>query len=627
MTYSYFPGFLAHAQSEENTATPEIFYETGAKLLITEVNFKNKTNDWVEIYYESPTNNPLNIKNFTFTNDNAFKTVGEDYSLESGQYYVLELKDGDADNQSTHLLTTTHSGLTGTTEQIILKDPSGKIVDAICWASAAPTSDELKDMQELFQNEGWISSDPTSCLPSSKVSTNQSIARINLQDTDSNKDWTITDNISPGKPNDNLTPSSVQQDQPPASPVQNSQTKTPKATQDKTLATTTNTSKSAKTLGTPTSVQAATNIESGLSIAELSQHTPVSTKPSTKSANDSSTSKTSNSSQKSTSTKKSSSKKTSYKDGDISSNIIISEIFPHAQKDDRENEWIELSNIGDSSVNLGNWQLDDEEGGSKPYILPDTMNIAANSAIVIKAPDSKLSLGNTKDQVRLFDFKGKLLQTVDFEEAPPNQSYAYITIQQDDGTSKKQWLWENRPTPGKINPQYNEITGTIAQNPQFGNQYSFEMKDGAGRNYVILFNEALIAGPMAQATFQSGTPIKVMGILTNDIQTDFETGLSTTEEQVAQPETTSQKPDVDEFNGQVKQLTEQNPTKITDQTANYNAGLPKLILKKYEVLGAAANTSSQNQTGSPWMFLGLLPPGGAGFWYGIKKIRKRYGKM
>jgi len=593
----------AQAQSTENPATPEVFNEPGAKLLFTEINFKNKTNDWVEFYYESPTKKRFNLKNFTFQDDNVFKTIGADFWLNSGEYYVLEFKDSDPDNQTNRLLTTTRSGLTGTTEQIILKDPSGKILDAACWSSDKPTSDEVTDMKNLFEAEGWISAEPSSCFPSAKVTTNQSIVRINFTDTDSVNDWTSTDDISPGKANNEVSTSSPDQTNSSASPAASSPSSSGTSSQSATNSTSTNSDSSSTTTSASNSSENPANAPSGLSIDELAATSPTAAKSSTSktTSTKASTSKTSSTSKKATTTKKSTSKKT-YKNGDLSNEVMISEIFPHAETDDRTNEWIELTNTSDNDVNLGNWQLDDLEGGSKPYIIPDTITIQAHTALVIKAPDSKLSLSNTKDQARLFDPEGKLLQTVDFEEAPKNQSYAAITIQKEDGTTEQQWLWETTPTPGQINPDYHEITGTVSQNPQFGNQYSFDIKDAKNQNYTILFNEALIAGPMAQATFQVGTPIKVTGILSNG---------------------TEESESTQELEGQ---LTQQRPNPQSQSEQN-STGY-KLLLKKYEVLGAAQTPQSSNDTGtSPWMFLGMVPPGGAGFWFGLKKIRKIYGKI
>ncbi len=579
---SLFLNGVAHAQpSTENSATPEVLSEPGAKLLITEVNFKNKQNDWVELYYESPARQSFNIKGFQFQDDNVFKKIDGDYVLNSGQYYTLTFKSADADNAQTRTLATTRSGLTGTTEQMIIKDPGGKIIDAVCWASATPTNDEVKDMQKLFQAGGWTSPDPASCFPSANVGTNQSIARNNFNDTNSVDDWSLAQNTTAGAANNTDTGSSNDSNSSTANANDNS------SSQSSDSGDTTNDNSMTPIFQTGPADNTTSNDASDTT-------TSTSSSPKSSSAKKASKSKKSSSAAPKT-VKKSSTKNKKYKTGDVSSDIIISEILPHPSKDQRNNEWIELTNTGDTTVNLGNWQLDDSDGGSKPYTLPDTLKIQPGNAVIIGSHDSKLSLGDSKDQVRLFDPTGKLLQTVDYDEAPKDQSYAWITVDKEDGSMEQQWLWENTPTPGVPNPPYKEMTGTIVQDPEFADTYHFILQTSGGAQHTVLFSESLIAGPLAKATFTKGTQIKILGIsLPSTNATENETQQISTEQ----------------------------------FASNSEQDLPNAFqLKKFEVIQAASPPNPNADPSSPWMFFGLLPPGGAGFWYGVKKIRKIYGKI
>lgn len=571
---------IASAQNgTEISATPEVFSEPGAKLLLAEVNFKNKENDWVELYYESPSRKPLNLKGFEFKDDSVFKKVGQDFWIQSHEYLVLTFKSSGQDNQSGGTLGTTRTGLTGTTEQIILLDPSGKIIDALCWANSTPTADETTDMNELFQNEGWISPNPSSCIQSEKVSTNQSLIRINTNDTDSMKDWTVTDDVTPGTGNNSVSTPEI-------------------TTQTTTTSTGSSTTSAAPTRTTPaTAVKTITAAPASPSITPKQvQQTPK--KSTTTAAQPKTVAKKTTTATKKSTTPKTTTKaaakstKPKYKNGDLSGDIIISEIFPRAAKDDRTNEWIELTNTGEQEVTLGNWQVDDADGGSKPYILPDTLSIPAQTALLIKAPDSKLSLSNTKDSVRLFDPAGKLIQSVEYEEAPKEQSYAWVTITGDasiepgntasqetsgyefTGTSRQQWVWEDEPTPGQPNPPYQELSGIISGDAEFNEIYRFTIQTADNMESTITFTESAIAGPLAKATFTKGTRIKIL-------------------------------------------VSESAQSAVSGEP-------PQLKLKKYEITGTAQ--PQQNQE-SPWFLYGLLPPGGAGFWYGIKKLKKLYGKI
>lgn len=566
----------------EQQATPEIWNEPGAKLLVTEVNLKNKTSDWVELYYESPTGKPFNLKNFGFRDDTVFKKIAADYWVSSGEYYVLKFKSSEPDSQTAHLLSTARTGLTATTEQIMIVNPSGEILDALCWANASPTADETEDMQELFENEGWVSANPSSCFSSAKISTNQSLIRVNMNDTDSANDWTVTDDLTAGKANN--TGADGREDAPP----QAAPTPGPSSLQPANGSETDATSPADKYPADPQAaindtvrdIPAPDHLTAGDGEKIFDQLNQPASVPKPAPAQKS-VKNTSSSSQKS------SSKKTApkYKNGDISADIIISEIYPRALEDDRSNEWIELANAGESDVNLGNWQLDDGEGGSKPYVLPDSLTVPAGGAVIIKASESKLSLANAKDMVRLFDPEGKLLQTVEYEEAPKNESYARIMINKKNGESEEEWLWVKEYTPGEPNPEYTELTGTITAAAEFGKTYSFKFMQSdhsepedqtnltteKSRNpeLTVTFEEALIAGPLAKAAFQQGAAVKITG--------------------------------------------------------TFDPELPEVFhLVRYEITGSPP---AADDGGSPWFWVGLLPPGGAGFWYGLKKLKKIYGKI
>ena len=50
--------------------------------------------------------------------------------------------------------------------------------------------------------------------------------------------------------------------------------------------------------------------------------------------------------------------------------VIISEFMPNPEGDDSENEWVELYNAGDKTIDISNWFLDNREGGVKPFQFP-----------------------------------------------------------------------------------------------------------------------------------------------------------------------------------------------------------------------------------------------------------------
>jgi len=111
--------------------------------------------------------------------------------------------------------------------------------------------------------------------------------------------------------------------------------------------------------------------------------------------------------------KKSKKKTNSFQNGDLSNMLKISEVFANPVGRDSA-EWIELWNAGETSVNLGNWRLDDSAGGSKAFVIPDTTILRPGEFHIFPKALTKIQLNNSGDEVRLFDFTGKLISQAKF---------------------------------------------------------------------------------------------------------------------------------------------------------------------------------------------------------------------
>lgn len=385
--------------------------ENGAKILINKVNFKNKENDWLEIYYKSPTEKEINLKGLTFKSDKIIKKIEQDFWIKSGTHLTLTFKSNQADTNTN--LYTNYSGLTGTTEQVTI-NLNDQILDAICWSSSTPASSEIKDQQKLKLAEAWISGDPISCIESEKVENSQSVVRKNIDsDTNSVNDWKIDE------------------------------------------------------------------------VQKNAAHIGAAKKSILKKASSKATTKT-------------------VPNGDLSNQIVITEIFPHALKDDRSNEWIEIQNQSNKDINLSGWRLDDTEGGSKPYLIKNLI-IKAHEFIIFTSKQTKLSLGNSKDEARLFDYKNNLISSISYEEAAAGKSYSKVPVAKEDLSIEQKWLWVN-PTPAAANPEYKEIIGTIKSEP---NSYFFSFQDSANQIKNINFNESLVPLALAKTTFIPGAKAKI----------------------------------------------------------------------------------------------------------------------
>lgn len=123
----------------------------------------------------------------------------------------------------------------------------------------------------------------------------------------------------------------------------------------------------------------------------------------------------------------------------LKNNLIISEIYPSPRP--QEIEFIELYNQSTTTLSIAGLLLDDDSGGSKPFLIPPGEEILAKHFRVFTRYETGLSLG-PKDQVRLLDPESNQITSVDYKDAKIGFSYNYL----DDF-----WQWSLEPTPGKFN--------------------------------------------------------------------------------------------------------------------------------------------------------------------------------
>jgi PKD repeat protein len=123
--------------------------------------------------------------------------------------------------------------------------------------------------------------------------------------------------------------------------------------------------------------------------------------------------------------------------------LIISEFLPNPVGSD-DNEWIELYNNSAKTIDLLGWQLDDAEGGSRPYVFATSTPLEPSSFLVVNRKDSKITLNNSSDSVRLLTPLGEAWQAVAYENIPEGQAQAWDVLNQE-------WFVAEQPTPGGAN--------------------------------------------------------------------------------------------------------------------------------------------------------------------------------
>ncbi len=122
--------------------------------------------------------------------------------------------------------------------------------------------------------------------------------------------------------------------------------------------------------------------------------------------------------------------------------LRITEFMPDPSGSD-EAEWIEIFNASEHSISLEDVKIDDEEGGSRGYIIDMPITVAPGGYHVLGRQQTRVALNNTEDTVRLFDPFDILLQSISYDDPPQNASYALGS----DGN----WHYTSSATPGSKN--------------------------------------------------------------------------------------------------------------------------------------------------------------------------------
>ncbi len=190
---------------------------------------------------------------------------------------------------------------------------------------------------------------------------------------------------------------------------------------------------------------------------------------------------------------------------DTDSPIQITEIYPSPNKE--EYEWFEITNTSDTAINLQNWIVDDEEGGSKPKRLPNII-VDSNDATIINLKELKVNLNNDNDSIRLFQSDGTTVSEQEYSSSQKGKSYALIAIDQ-----QENWQWTDSPTPGEKNPNLTTIEITVETKPQFKDNYFFTAISTDQKTILVQFTEDIIKGPLAQQIFTPNTLLTVVGEL------------------------------------------------------------------------------------------------------------------
>lgn len=121
--------------------------------------------------------------------------------------------------------------------------------------------------------------------------------------------------------------------------------------------------------------------------------------------------------------------------------IEISEILPNPTGSDTT-EFVELYNPTDKSIDLTDMKLDDEEGGSRAYTIPEGTVIEPQSYMVFGRQETKIALNNTSDSARILYPDGTVLRDVRYDDVL--EGHSYVRDENDE------WTWTSTLTPGEV---------------------------------------------------------------------------------------------------------------------------------------------------------------------------------
>ncbi|HVO28379.1 MAG TPA: lamin tail domain-containing protein [Candidatus Paceibacterota bacterium] len=148
--------------------------------------------------------------------------------------------------------------------------------------------------------------------------------------------------------------------------------------------------------------------------------------------------------------------------------VFINEWLPNPAGDDAQGEFIELFNTGASAARLDGWTL--HTTGKKIFSLSGR-SVGPGGFLLLRRGDTKLTLKNNSEELRLYDAAGRLADQSSFDgSAPEGESLSRINYATD---TAEHFTWAD-PTPGAANQIVGSTAITSREYPrgQPLNQYS-----------------------------------------------------------------------------------------------------------------------------------------------------------
>jgi len=120
--------------------------------------------------------------------------------------------------------------------------------------------------------------------------------------------------------------------------------------------------------------------------------------------------------------------------------VYINEWLPNPSGNEAQNEWIELYNDSNSSINISGWSIVSE---NKTYQIKNKI-LGSKEYLILKRTETKLPLANQNGELKLLDANKNIIQKINFfGQAPENKSFSRFDND----------FFFAEPTPAKENKQ------------------------------------------------------------------------------------------------------------------------------------------------------------------------------
>ncbi len=179
-----------------------------------------------------------------------------------------------------------------------------------------------------------------------------------------------------------------------------------------------------------------------------------------------------------------------YQEEDNNNNfdIIITELVPNPEDDDRENEFIEIYNQGNIAANISGWTMEDKLGKTKQFIFPESTTLSPKEYRVFYRPETKITLNNSGDGVILKNSSGKIISETPASGAAL-EDWSWSRGENDN------WAWSLTPTAGKENVFEREEKSPLTPPSQGGKKKGYPLishLQGAEKEKSFDFSDEII---------------------------------------------------------------------------------------------------------------------------------------